>query len=137
MKNKNLPVYYSDKTITGENVEYQPIGFSKKDDTKYTFYIIDITKLNNVVLNNKNNVPDGIDSGSYCEDRPEQEGEEESAESLSDFDKALNAGMFVINSSTHTVYYTKGVTVDGVTYYTKNETFSKIPNFNKINKNKI
>ena len=137
MKNKNLPVYYSDKTITGENVEYQPIGFSKEEDTKYTFYIIDITKLNNVVLNNKNNVPDGIDSGSYCEDRPEQEGEEESTESLSDFDKALKAGMFVINSSTHTVYYTKGVIVDGVTYYTKNETFSKIPNFNKINKNSV
>lgn len=150
VKNKILPVYYSNKTITGENVEYQPIAFSETDD-KYTYYIIDVTKLNNIVLNNKNHVPtkkqnDPItgkekivslfDTGTYSETMITNS-DDGTESSVSDFDKALNEGLFVVNSSTLAVYYTKGIIVDGVTYYTKNENFSKIPTFSKIDKRSI
>lgn len=151
IKNKTLPVYYSNKTITGEKVEYQPIAFSETDD-KYTYYIIDVTKLNNIVLNNKNNVPTKkqtdvitgeekiislFDSGTYSETITTMTSDDGTEIKTSDFDKALNEGMFVVNSSTHAVYYTKGVIVDDVTYYTKNEEFSKIPTFSKIDKRSI
>lgn len=151
VKNKTLPVYYSNKTIAGSKVEYQPISFSEKND-KYTYYIIDITKLNNIVLNNKNNVPTEkkidkttgkekiislFDSGTYSEKIITEKLDDGTEIKKSDFDEALAEGMFVVNSSTHAVYYTKGIMVDGVKYYTKNEQFSKIPTFGKIDKNNI
>lgn len=151
VKNGTLPVYYSEYDIYGQKVGYKEIELSNADENTYlnipkndydnlnSYYIVDITKLNNISLNNKNNIPEGIETGKYSPNLTEymELPEMEKAQNKPELFKAIDKGMFIVNSKTHIVYYTKGITSDGVTYYTKNEEYSKIPTFSKTDKSSI
>lgn len=139
VKNKALPVYYSNYTMNGSEDKYQEIRLSNYGNNNYlnipkndyddltSYYIIDITKLNNITLNNKNNVPEDIDKGDFFSKSSDRD----------NLMEHIDKGIFIVNASTHVVYYTKGITIDGNTYYTKNEDYSKIPTFSKTDKTNI
>ncbi len=139
VKNKALPVYYSNYTINGSKDIYQEIKLSNYGNNNYlnipkndyddlrSYYIIDITKLNNISLNNKNNVPENIDKGDFFSKSGDRD----------NLMEHIDKGIFIVNASTHIVYYTKGITIDENTYYTKEEAYSKIPTFSKTDKTNI
>lgn len=141
IKNGVLPVYYSNYDVNGNQVEYKEINidntylnipkFDYDDVTSY--YILDISKLENISLNNYNNVPknidsENIDSGNFFSNKAQDE------KALRD---SIGKGIFVINSSSHMVYYTNPIKVAGNTYYTKNTNYNKIPTFSKNDKTTI
>lgn len=136
MKNKILPIYTSYYDYNGNPQEYGYIilpntynsanntyFFNFKEDGRDAdhdekniyFGIIDIDKIKSTNLNEKNNLPEGIGSGNFF--KPKGAGE------TSDFDnlkQSIKDGIFVMNMSTHKVYYTKGISSDGKKYFARN-----------------
>lgn len=144
MKNKLLPIYTSYYDYNGTAQEYGYITlpntydsasntyfFNFKEDGRDAdtdekniyFGIIDIDKIKSTNLNEKNNLPEGIGSGNFF--KPNEGGEVSDLENLK---QSIKDGIFVMNMSTHKVYYTKGISSDGKKYYARN-VYSKGPNY--------
>ena len=140
MRNKILPVYTSYYDYNGNSQEYGYITlpntydsasntyfFNFKEDGRDAdpsenniyFGIVDIDRLETTHLNEKNNLPEGIKSNKFFENA------ESDMEKLK---QSIKDGIFVMNMTTHKVYYTKGISSDGKKYFAKN-VYSKGANY--------
>lgn len=145
IKNGTLPVYYSKYDINGNNGEYREICLDNTDlnipkfdyDDISSYYILDISKLEDISLNNSNNIPGGIDTGKFLDPNNIDENDENYKTDKDKLEKSIKDGIFIVNSLSHVVYYTNGIKVDGNTYYTKIIDYSKIPTFSKVNENSV
>ena len=144
MKNKLLPIYMSNYDYNSNEQGYGYITLpntydsssntyffnfkedgrdADKNEKNILFGIVDIDKLKATNLNEKNNLPEGIGSGNFF--KPKAGGEPSDLDNLK---QAIKDGIFVMNMSTHRVYYTKGIQSDGKKYFARN-VFSKGANY--------
>ena len=136
MKNKILPIYTSYYDYNGNPQNYGYITLpntynssnntyffnfkedgrdADRDEKNIYFGIIDIDKIKSTNLNEKNNLPDGIGSGNFF--KPKTGGEPSDLDNLK---QSIKDGIFVMNMTTHKVYYTKGIQSDGKKYFARN-----------------
>ena len=148
VKNSQLPVYYSSYNVDGSKADaYQVFTIKNEEITEGTYYlnfkeenrepgktysdfvnyaIIDMSKIGGygsaLNLNNVNNVPEGIENGEFGKLSTDKDA----------LYQAIEDGIFVVNLYTHKVYYTKGISVQGSNYYTKDDNGKDVPNFKKV-----